>query len=232
MLFQTILAFLFPPVCAGCRRIGEAICTTCISCLQPTVSDICPYCYKPSEWGRTHDHCKERGGLDGAISCVRYNQTARSVVKSIKYSFVTEVFASLEKKIPPHWWRIEAFTSVIGTECILQPVPLHSRRKNKRGFNQAELIAQSLAKRFNLRVIDSLERIKNTEAQARQESREARRINIQNAFNVTKPDLITQRTIILVDDIFTSGSTAKEAARVLKSAGAHEVYLYSFAHGT
>ncbi len=231
MLFNTLLSFLFPPFCAGCRRVGRSICPICLSALQPTVVDICPYCYNPSRWGRTHDRCIEKGGLDGAVACVRYNQIARNVVKCMKYSFITEVFTSLEKQLPSPWWRIEEVLDMLGSESVLQPIPLHTKRLKKRGFNQSQLIASFLSKRSNLFIIDALKRVKNTEPQARQISREARRINIHGAFVVTKSQLVKNRTIILIDDIFTSGSTAKEAAKTLKLAGAQKVYLYAFAHG-
>jgi len=112
----------------------------------------------------------------------------------------------------------------------LVPVPLSSRREKERGFNQAAVIAKSLAKKINVPVDElSLVRKKHTERHRAGMDRKARAETVKNAFEVTRPRLLRGENILLVDDIFTSGATVSNCAKVLKKAGAVEVNVLTIA---
>jgi len=106
---------------------------------------------------------------------------------------------------------------------LIVPVPLHSRRKRERGFNQAKLLAEIVARHFNLTLIEALKRIKNTKPQAKIKDIEKRMKNISNCFVIKNPEMIQGKNIILVDDVFTSGATMNEAVKILKQNGAKKV---------
>jgi ComF family protein len=114
---------------------------------------------------------------------------------------------------------------------LIVPVPLHARKRRQRGFNQAELIARAALKlqpsqRFELKPV--LDRIRETQAQIGL-SRHDRRENLRGAFAVTAPQAIRGREVLLVDDVFTTGTTASECALVLRRAGAAKVYVATVA---
>lgn len=110
------------------------------------------------------------------------------------------------------------------------PVPLHSARQRERGFNQAELLAELLAARAGLPLLRCLERTRYTTTQTRL-NRGARMENLRNAFRVRHTSLVTARHLLLVDDVFTTGSTVEECARVLLLAGAASVRVATVARG-
>lgn len=226
-----LIDILFPPVCVGCKKIGLSICSTCYKELQPTIVDCCPYCYQPSLWGMTHERCRHRYGLDGAIAILRYNKLVRSIIKQIKYVRAWSILDDLYTKTPKHWWRIEEYLKRIEGCVVFEAIPLHERRYKERGFNQADRIMKMVIPHQKDCYIYSLKRIKYTAPQAQQSSRAARITNIKNAFSCVKVEYFQGKTVILFDDIFTSGSTAKECAYVLKHAGATHVYLITLAHG-
>lgn len=114
------------------------------------------------------------------------------------------------------------------TDLIL-PVPLHTRRLKERGFNQALILARSLFKPWKEKIrYDLLVRSRWTEPQVRLKGRERRR-NVKGAFRVQDPAQVKRRRIMLVDDVFTTGSTVNECARVLKKAGADQVWVLTLA---
>ena len=131
----------------------------------------------------------------------------------------------------PRQWKIYTLI-LLDTEILVAPVPLHARKLRQRGFNQSELIARSALKlksaggRFHLSA-NLLERCRETTSQIGL-SRHQRRENIRGAFRVTKPDELNGREVLVVDDVFTTGTTVSECARILRRAGASKVYV---AHG-
>lgn len=116
-------------------------------------------------------------------------------------------------------------------DVLFVPVPLHAGKRRQRGFNQAELIARSALKhepsrRFELEPV--LDRTRETESQIGL-SRHQRRENLRGAFAVNRPEEVRGREILLVDDVFTTGTTVSECARVLRRAGATKVYVATVA---
>ena len=110
------------------------------------------------------------------------------------------------------------------------PVPLHPSRQREREFNQAQLLSQEIADEFNKKVLsDVLTRRKPTKTQTELTPQE-RRKNVEMSFLVTKPDLIKDTNLLLIDDVLTTGATSNEAAKSLKEAGAKMVLLLTLAN--
>ncbi|MEZ5404790.1 MAG: ComF family protein [Verrucomicrobiia bacterium] len=112
----------------------------------------------------------------------------------------------------------------------LVPVPLFGRRKRWRGFNQAEILAQGLARKSNLCIWNCLQRIRETETQTHLDRRE-RQKNVHNAFRLAKGYEVRDNDYLMIDDVFTTGSTVNECARVLKEHGARKVDVLTIARG-
>ena len=111
-----------------------------------------------------------------------------------------------------------------GENSVFIPIPLHKTKKRKRGFNQSELIAKELSKSLNIPLkTDILVKTKKTQTQTNL-TKEQRAENVKNAFIIKNPQSIEGKTVFLVDDVFTTGSTMKECAKTLKKAGATYVW--------
>ncbi len=115
------------------------------------------------------------------------------------------------------------------SSLLLVPVPLHPERLREREFNQSTLLAKELSKGLSIpMMIDNLFRIRNTRAQIGLEVDERKR-NMKGAFSLKKPLSVEGKTVLLIDDVYTTGSTIKECTRVLKKAGAESVYAVTLA---
>ena len=118
----------------------------------------------------------------------------------------------------------------LGRECVLVPVSLHPARRAARGFDQALLLAEAVGFHWGIPVIAALERIRNHPPQARLDAT-GRRQNVRGAFRVMQGSLVRGRTVLLVDDVATTGSTLIEAAGALEEAGAVWVLALAASHG-
>lgn len=113
---------------------------------------------------------------------------------------------------------------------LVVPIPLHVKRKKWRGFNQAEIIAEDLAQKFKVRLGNQLVRNRETKTQVGL-SKDERKKNINGAFSLISTVGIKSKNILLVDDVYTTGATMSEACKVLKKAGANEVWALCAALG-
>lgn len=150
------------------------------------------------------------------VSGARYQGPVKKAISRLKYRWVWDIGEVICDLISTNLWRFNFPQNV-----VLVPIPLHKKRKNWRGFNQAELISSLLAKKFGVRVVGLLERVVETKTQVGL-TKEQRKENIKGAFAVKNK--IPGSTLVLVDDVYTTGATMQEACKVLKKAGAKEVW--------
>jgi ComF family protein len=112
---------------------------------------------------------------------------------------------------------------------FIVPVPLHSSKMRKRGYNQSELLARHISASLSIPYVDALKRTKKTLKQSEQ-SKEERRKNLKDAFAVkSSPEKIINSSVLLVDDIYTTGSTVDECSKALVNYGAAKVYVITIA---
>ena len=116
-----------------------------------------------------------------------------------------------------------SLSMVKSQKSVVVPVPLHPRRERQRGFNQAKLIAEIVAKTFALELFVNMKRIKNNKPQAKLKDSEMRIKNMAGCFKIENPEQIRDKNILLVDDVFTSGATMNEAVKILKANGAKRI---------
>ena len=162
--------------------------------------------------------------FDEHIFFCKYEGTIREKILDYKFSnkaylyrFFTEIITKSEKKY-----------SFFKKYDIITPVPIHKKRKLKRGYNQTELIARCIAKNYeNLRYMDTLKRVKHTVSQSLL-NKVAREQNIKNAYKINNVSL-EDKSVILFDDIYTTGATANECCKLLKKAGAKKVAVVTIA---
>ncbi len=150
----------------------------------------------------------------------------RTLLHELKYHGRRKVAARLAEAL----LASPGVVSVVEPGVVLVPVPLHPRRRRERGYNQSELLAQELARRTGLEVAaPALVRRKDTAPQTGLGAA-GRRANVAGAFAVRKRARIVGRTVVLVDDVFTTGATARACAHALREAGARSVRLLTAAH--
>jgi ComF family protein len=159
-----------------------------------------------------------------------YESGLRDLIHLLKYNQVRPAANVLGRMLGE---AIEDLWPLLEGEVLVVPVPLHSRKLRQRGFNQSELIARAAVKlqgtgsRFQLSAT-ALERRRETKSQIGL-SRHQRRENIRGAFVAANPDQLAGRNILVVDDVFTTGTTVSECARILRRAGASKVYVATVA---
>jgi ComF family protein len=225
---NAILDFALPPRCAGCGAIvgemhsfcadcwlqidflGNLGCTTCGMPLEATDAEECAVCMAhPPRISRTR-------------AAVAYDDLSRSVAIRLKYGRKVALARTMARFMMP-------LVAMGDGERLLIPVPLHRSRLWSRGFNQSALVANDLARRLGIRSDPFTLRRTRATPPLKGMSRLQRRRAVAGAFSVARPESVSGKTVILVDDVLTTGSTAEACARTLLRAGAERVELVSWA---
>ncbi|OGE28313.1 hypothetical protein A2867_04860 [Candidatus Daviesbacteria bacterium RIFCSPHIGHO2_01_FULL_40_11] len=228
-----ILDFLFPKRCVGCKKLDTYFCQDCISNILQT-DLVCPRCEKLAVGGQTHPICKRRYGLDGLWSLGIYQGSLREAIKQLKYGRVRGLTEALVDILIEYWVKYQPFVldqikKDQGAGWAIIPIPLHWWRGNDRGFNQSSLIGQILSKKLGLDYCDGLKRIRYTKSQVKLKGQQ-RKQNIFNAFAIS-PNIPISKSpnILLIDDVWTTGSTLRECCYILKRHGAKKVWAVTLA---
>jgi ComF family protein len=233
-LLNPVLTVLFPVFCGVCSAVVDDMHdgAACSFCWQKTrlfepADIICSKCgrFHSKSTIKTNTMCRrcDDDFYDTARSCGFYEfAIAETVIRLKKESFIAKRPANL-------LW--EAFSLGPFSDIdLLIPVPLSKRRLFERSFNQAEVLARSLSKQSGIRVDSrSLFRNKHNKQSRAAMDRKGRAMSVRNAFDVRRPNLIRNKNILLMDDVFTSGATASMAAKALKKKGAARVDVLTLA---
>lgn len=234
---NTLLGFLYPEICQFCRknRAGPAegyICQACRETVRWIEPPWCERCGRPVEGAITQAFvCGECQRDDPAFVWARGAAAARGVVLEMIHRFkytralwVEPFLAGLltqaaAKHLDPGDW-----------DCLV-PVPLHAAKQREREFNQAERLARRLGRATGIAVETKfLKRTVFTRTQT-QLTREERRANVRSAFRAAEGNRLRGKRIVVIDDVFTTGSTTDACARALRRAGAAQVCVWTVARG-
>lgn len=236
-LTDAALALLYPQACAVCGASVEArsLGVACAACWERTriFSEedlICWKCGLPApgavpEEKRSEVRCRRCDGehFTAARACGAYDLALRSCVLNLKH----------EPRVAPRLARLLFETQQrepLRSATRIMPVPLHAERLRERGFNQAALLAGALARLTRLPLDEwSLVRTIHTARHRAGMDARARRESVEAAFAVTRPRLVEGESILLVDDVFTTGATISACAKALKDAGARDVFVLTIA---
>ncbi|MEW5768050.1 MAG: ComF family protein [bacterium] len=236
-LFRLIVDFLFPSVCLICGRFlkeeeKEAVCPKCwaeIQLIHPPWCERCGLPLAPSFEGISAPLC--RGCREGkrcfhqARAVGIYEGILRKTIHLFKFGqkeALARLLGGLMAEYPDQYWP------ELKVDFIL-PVPLHRRRLRSRGFNQAELLSKIVSLNLNLPLLTgNLLRTRFTIPQI-ELTKEQRLTNLKGAFKVRRREEIEGRSLLLIDDVFTTGATMNECSRALLEAGAAKVYCLALA---
>ncbi len=205
-LQKTALDAFFPIECLGGHQTGEILCEKCLDeiiILNKWESNLC--------------------SLKRIVTIFDYQQPLfRKALKSFKYSPYN---LNILKKLSPLFIKCLkqsplALNYLTKNKFVLVPIPLSRQKLAKRGFNQAELIAQELVLAFNWPLKNILKKVKNNPSQTNL-NREQRKLNVQNIFQIKEQP---PANVILVDDVLTTGATLEQAANVLQQAGVKKIW--------
>jgi ComF family protein len=195
------------------------ICADCLNLIEFPRSPLCPHCGRPIKDTKTCEFCRYERNLDYGRAFSLYIPPADKLIHHLKYRGKTklaEFFGIGMAGVLKNDYYLK------GSD-ILIPVPLYWWKRLRRTYNQAELLAEVIKKETSIPVVNCLVRVKNTKTQTRLDNIK-RQENVKNAFRLKRGYDINNKKVIIIDDVMTTGSTIKECARVLKEAGAGEVY--------
>lgn len=232
---ESFLELIYPEknTCFICEDYDHSIedkyiCTHCENLLKKIEPPTCKKCSKPIDYSSSREYCQECCDEDRHFvkskSPYAYDGLLKKAIFSYKYynkPYFYKLFGNLLVK-----YMIDSDYKDFD---FIAAVPLHYSKMRKRGYNQSELIARHISKKFSIPYVDALKRIKKTAKQSEQ-SKVERRKNLKHAFVMKKnAEKIINSTVLLVDDIYTTGSTVEECSKVLMNFGASKVYVITVA---
>lgn len=222
--FKILLNFVYPKYCYFCKTGGRYICANCVkSYLNINWEHRCHVCGKVCKVGFIHKECEKYTYLDGLIYVLMYDDAVKRIIYDIKYGFNFDILSEIGEMMGKYL-RLYKFSE----DAVLVSVPLHKRKLKYRGFNQAGILAKKIEKVSGFSYLPLLERVRDTDAQANL-GREERENNLRDVFTCKNLYSVKHKKIIIIDDIYTTGVTMRECAKLLKKCGAEKVYGFVFA---
>jgi len=234
LLLNKLYHLLYPQHCLHCgpdRLIdGVGLCKDCLKTIRRITGAVCALCHIPfvsdAATSHTPDHlcgdCRaDPPAFSRAITPFYYEGSLATAIQKFKYNkqtYLADFFVGL----------IVDDLAILSVDRVIA-IPLHYRRLQSREFNQSLLLAKKIAQRLSRPYsIDALIRTRETEPQVGLPKRR-REANVKGAFCVDRPDEVKDQRILLVDDVYTTGTTLKEGAKALKRGGAQEVIVAAIA---
>lgn len=216
-LLETALDFIFPPVCGFCGKLGEGY--LCTKCREDIIhSDI---------YLNQLDLYQDRSiFIDEHFYLFSYEEPIRE--KILQYKFEDKAY--LASTIYEFFMNNEKLYGFLKKYDIIIPIPISSSRKRERGYNQSELLARKISRMASIPIeMQVLKKVKHNQPQSSL-NRQQRKQNVKNVYKVQNELKIQNKKILLLDDIYTTGSTSNECARMLKLNGSSTVGILTIAN--
>ncbi len=225
------LELFFPSFCLGCQKEGAYLCQDCRSVLEISEYNYClcnknPTRLPPSTKSGKCSSCSGKK-LSGLYFALPYREKflTKKLIYQFKYRpYLKDLAKTLAEILAEHFIITKSNTDQVWKNSILIAVPLEKSKLKNRGYNQAEELAKELQKTLKVPlVLNNLIKIKKTSPQISLSAKE-RQKNLENAFTLKNPTEIKGKKVFLVDDVYTTGATMEECARVLREAGVKQVW--------
>ena len=219
---------LFPKICFGCdiHLQGEEkiLCSNCESTLNFLI-DVCEICGSP-ENPSTCPVCNSNEFVfDKARSVFPFSATVQNLVHELKYNEMKRITKYLGEHVSKYLHNFQPFENI----DIIVPVPLHKVKKRARGFNQSEFLSKEISIHMNwLHIPNLILRSRFTDTQTKLD-RKQRQKNVSGAFKLNNKYNIINKTVLIVDDVFTTGSTVNSICKLLKKNHASRIYVLTLA---
>ncbi len=228
---RAVMDFLLPPLCLNCDcgvTENQTLCADCWKSIHFIASPLCVCCGAPFDLPVEEETLcgaclAHMPAYDAARSTLLYDDASKSLILRLKHADQLHPVPALAS------WMVRAGKFFWDEADMIVPVPLHRWRLLKRRYNQAAVLAQEIGKKTETSVVvDCLVRVRATATQGHK-SRKERRANLAGAFELKAGQNIKDKSIILIDDVMTSGATVEACAKTLKKAGAARVYVVTLA---
>jgi len=229
------LDFLFPEECLICHKTVQntyPVCDACLKQISLRIGFICPVCFKKLPFNQLSPcpSCRPKTHLKALMAVGFYeDKILKELIHQFKYQNITSLAVPLAQLMIDH---LEKYFPNQENNYYLVPIPLSRQKERQRGYNQSLLLAEIISQKLNYPLLKNiLLRQKNTISQITIRDYQKRKENIKDAFLVVQSEMIKNKNILLIDDVFTSGATLEEAAKTLKMAGAKNIIGLVLAHG-
>lgn len=219
IIFEYLLDFILPRSCIACKEeIAQGFaCHNCLNNIWVIKSPRCPKCGRSISATKTCKFCRHEKYLNYGRAWALYVQPVDRIVHFFKYRRFTDIARFLGLGMA----NILSSDYYLKEVDMIVPVPLFWWKKLRRGYNQAQILSEIISAECGIKILNALRRIKNTRTQTKLDHKK-RKENVLNAFVVKEE--VKDKNVLLIDDVMTTGATIKECARVLKEAGAQNVY--------
>jgi len=208
---------VFPHKCV-CGKWGVLLCEECRSQIRVDVTGICPVCKRISDFGRTCPACRHKSDLTGVMILGPHKGILKDMIWKYKYKFITDMATPLSELVCGRFGNFLREKRFLVTFS-----PSSKDRLNWRGFNQAQLLADSVANSLQLNCENLLYKENNVITQVGHSRRE-RLANIKGKIKYIGKEEICNKKVLVIDDVYTTGATLEECAKVLRKAGFREVW--------
>lgn len=206
----------------GLEKKLSLICHSCSQRIKINTAAFCPVCSR--RLPENKNTCHQDSLFILAAAGFYGDEALGKLIALLKYQKIKQAAVPLGEILTQYLKNLSRFYQLDIENFLIIPIPLHRRKENQRGFNQTCLIADQLVKNTGLTAAKNiLKRTKNTASQVELKDKEKREINVSGCFAVENPELLFQKNVIILDDVFTTGATMKEAASAIKKAGAKKI---------
>lgn len=213
-MLQKLIGFIAPHDCLVCARPGEVVCAECAHSALVRKVPSCFYCNRLTVDGRACQVCVRKTSLRGAHVLWRYGGQVKPMIYRLKYANDRTMAGFMAGGLSEHF-DLSAYD-------VVTAVPSDGKALRQRGYNQAELLGRAVAKQATLPYRPSLLRVQHT---SQTHLRRSQRLEaVKDNFVCHRPQDVAGKRVLIVDDVMTTGATMNECARVLKAAGAKQVW--------
>lgn len=218
---ENLLEMFFPSHCVLCEKVGTMLCDECMEKLLFVAVQTCPICNKISKKGKVCSSCKNKSSLSGVVSCLYFkDERVKDILHPYKYEGLFSLSGVLTKML-----ELKIKEEAINFDVVTY-VPSSKKQERKRGYNQSKILAEEISKDFGKSIFNGLcKRPIKTQVGL---PREDRQKNIKGAIYLKSGNL-NGKKVLIIDDLITTGATLDECGRVLRSAGAKEVWAATVA---
>ena len=212
--YNNILDFIYPPVCGICGKLGQDyLCKKCQKILESQAKFVID---------KNQDYNQN---FNKHLYIFKYEGIIRKIVLDYKFNEKSYLYLTFVNFL----LKNEKFFKILKSYDTIIPVPISSERKNERGYNQSELLAKELAKKLNIECVKNcLIKNKNIIEQSKLTKVE-RQKNIQGVYILKNKEKLINKNLLLIDDIFTTGSTVNECCKILKQANPRKIDVLTIA---
>lgn len=235
-MLGTIINLVYPALCRVCsKKIDKLGHNICLDCLKKIKERLPPFCVKcgrqlkgdPELMLTCPDCKKDTLYFDRAWSVCYYDDPLKGLIHDFKYKKITSLSSDFTALIINFMKKY-----AIGRDCqMILSIPMHPNRLSKREFNHSDILAKGVSKKLGVSHSgNTLKKIKDTHLQSKLK-RDFRIKNLHSSFSLKDSSAVRDKNILLVDDLFTTGSTVNECSRLLKNSGARYIEVITLARG-